>query len=85
MATLKRLSVKNYRCLADVDVPLESLTAFVGPNGAGKTSLLRVFDIILGDARLTTLHSFCVSQDFIAFKSSNYIENKVEFDFTILL
>ena len=34
------LSVCNYRCLENVDLPLEQLTAFVGPNGSGKTSLL---------------------------------------------
>jgi len=79
MATLKRLRVKNFRCLADVDVPLESLTACVGPNGAGKTSLLRALDIILGDA-WPTLRSFRIPQDFTNFDPSRDIEINVEFD-----
>lgn len=75
----KAFKSKNYRCLVDVDVPLESLTAFVGPNGSGKTSLLRALDIILGDA-WPTLRSFRIPQDFTNFDSSRDIEINVEFD-----
>src|SRR6266436_3822177 len=32
-STLTNLRVRNYRCLADVELPREGLTAFVGDNG----------------------------------------------------
>lgn len=48
---LTRLSVKSFRRLADVDVPLGPLNVVVGPNGAGKTSVLAVLDVIASSAR----------------------------------
>ncbi len=39
---IKRLRVKNYRSLADVDVTLEPLTVLVGHNGSGKSNLIDV-------------------------------------------
>lgn len=38
---IKRLTVKNYGCLQDVNVELTPLHAFVGPNDSGKSTLLR--------------------------------------------
>ncbi len=37
---MSRFSVKNYKCLADVDIPLTPIHVLIGPNDAGKTSLL---------------------------------------------
>lgn len=37
---IKRLKVKNFRSLQDVDIPLRPLTVFVGPNNAGKSNIL---------------------------------------------
>ena len=37
---LTRFSVKNYKCLADVSLPLTPLHVLIGQNDAGKTSLL---------------------------------------------
>lgn len=34
------LHARNFKLLADVDIPLERLTVFVGPNGSGKTTVL---------------------------------------------
>ena len=45
---LRKLSVKNYRSLADVSVELGAVNVFFGPNGAGKSSLLNVFEF-MGD------------------------------------
>ncbi len=39
---IKRLRVKNYRSLADIDVTLEPLTVLVGHNGSGKSNLVDV-------------------------------------------
>ncbi|WP_447973910.1 ATP-dependent nuclease [Nitrospira sp. Kam-Ns4a] len=76
---LTRLRVRNYRSLADVDVPLESLSAFVGPNGSGKTSLLRALDVVLGEA-WPSMRSFRIPQDFTNFETDRDIEIRVEFD-----
>lgn len=76
---LTRLGVRNYRSLVDVDVPLESLSAFVGPNGSGKSSLLRALDLVLGEA-WPSLRSFRIPQDFTNFDSSRDIEIRVDFD-----
>ena len=37
---LKRVHVKGYKSLADVEVKLEPLTVLFGPNAAGKSSFL---------------------------------------------
>jgi predicted ATPase len=41
---LRRVEIKNYRCLRDVDVQLAPLTVFVGPNASGKSALLEALD-----------------------------------------
>lgn len=76
---LTRLSVRNFRCLENVDVPLAPLTAFVGPNGSGKTTILRAIDLVLGEA-WPTLRSFRIPQDFSRFDTSQDIEITVQFD-----
>jgi predicted ATPase len=43
---IRRLWVKNYRSLADVEVNLEPLTVLVGPNGSGKSNLVDVLRFI---------------------------------------
>jgi predicted ATPase len=42
------LSVRNFRTLTDVKLPLLPLTVMVGPNAAGKSNILQVFQF-LGD------------------------------------
>ena len=37
---LTRFAVKNYKCLADVDIPLTPIHVLIGENDTGKTSLL---------------------------------------------
>ena len=43
---LTRLRVRNFKCLQDVDVPLEPLTALIGPNDSGKTSILQALNLL---------------------------------------
>jgi predicted ATP-dependent endonuclease of OLD family len=38
---IKRLEVKNFRCLRDVTIELGPLTVLVGPNASGKSAVLR--------------------------------------------
>lgn len=44
---LREVSVKNFRCLADVSVPLSDNTVLVGENNSGKTALLDAVRIAL--------------------------------------
>jgi predicted ATPase len=37
---IKRLRVRNYKSLRNVDIPLRPLTVLVGPNAAGKSNIL---------------------------------------------
>jgi predicted ATPase len=40
------LSVKGFRRLHDIEIPLRSLSVMIGANGVGKTSLLDVIDLL---------------------------------------
>lgn len=75
---LTRAKIRNYRCLEEVDVPLDRLTAFVGPNGTGKTTILRAVDLVLGET-WPSLRSFRIPQDFTNFDSSRELEITVYF------
>ncbi|MGZ1492256.1 AAA family ATPase [Brevibacterium sediminis] len=51
---IKSVRVRNFRCLEDVRVDMETLTSFVGPNGAGKSTVLRALDWFFnGETQLT--------------------------------
>lgn len=41
---LTKLRIQNYRCLRDVTIDFEPLTALVGPNASGKSSILYAMD-----------------------------------------
>jgi len=43
---IRRLRVKNYRSLADIDIALDSLTVLVGYNGSGKSTLVDVLRFV---------------------------------------
>ena len=47
---LTKLSVRNYRALAAIDIELQSVNVFFGPNGAGKSSILDVLWFLRGCA-----------------------------------
>lgn len=51
---LSRIAIKNYRCLTDVDIPLDRYTAFIGPNGAGKSSILYALEWFFGGRGATS-------------------------------
>ena len=40
MAVLKRLVLKGFKSIQDVDLELRPLTVLIGPNGAGKSNLV---------------------------------------------
>jgi predicted ATP-dependent endonuclease of OLD family len=37
---ITRAHIRNFRCLADVDITFEPLTILVGPNASGKSAIL---------------------------------------------
>lgn len=41
---IKKVEVKNFRTLKDVEIPFDSVTTFIGPNGSGKSTVLRALD-----------------------------------------
>ena len=41
---IRRVRVQGFRCLEDVDIPLDDVTTLIGPNGVGKSSILRALD-----------------------------------------
>lgn len=43
---LTRLRVKNFRSIADIDIPLSPLTVLVGPNGSGKSNVVDVLRFV---------------------------------------
>lgn len=51
MLYVSRVTIKNYRRLRDVDIPLKRHTILIGENNAGKTSLLEVLDWALNPTR----------------------------------
>jgi len=76
---LSHLSVRNFRALESVEIPLSQLTAIVGPNGAGKTSVLRAIDLLFGEA-WPSLRSFRIPQDFTNFDTSRTCAIRVFMD-----
>ena len=42
---LKRLAVKNFRCIADAAIDINAVTALVGRNGAGKSTFLQALRV----------------------------------------
>jgi len=49
---LSRFRVKNYKCLADVDIPLTPIHVLIGPNDAGKTSVLEAIAALHNSSEL---------------------------------
>src|SRR5438552_1060643 len=41
-----KVSVRNFKCLRNVQIELERFTVFVGPNASGKSSILQAVDAL---------------------------------------
>lgn len=44
---LRHVKIRNFRCLIDVDIPIDDLTILIGENNSGKTSFLEALKIAL--------------------------------------
>ena len=64
---IKRIRVKNFKSLADFDLPLGMFTCLIGLNGAGKTTVLQVLDFIG--------HLACGITDFRNWKKGDFVTN----------
>lgn len=54
VARLKSISVRGFKSLGDVTLPLDGLSVLIGDNGSGKSSIIEVLEIL----RCTTEQSF---------------------------
>jgi predicted ATPase len=54
---LTRVSLKNYKSIAECDVALHPLTFLVGPNGAGKSNFLDAFRFVTDALRTSLDHA----------------------------
>src|SRR3954469_19371132 len=43
---INKVSIRNFKCLREVQIDLERLTVFVGPNASGKSSILQALDLL---------------------------------------
>jgi predicted ATPase len=43
---ISKVSIRNFKCLWDVQIELEQFTVFVGPNASGKSSILQGLDLL---------------------------------------
>lgn len=48
---LKKLVVKNFRCIGQkpVEIELDEIVVLVGPNNAGKSSILKAYEVVMSD------------------------------------
>jgi len=44
---LRKIIIKNFRCLVDISVPIRDTTVIIGENNSGKTALLEALRIVL--------------------------------------
>lgn len=44
--TIKKIRIRNFKCIKDLEIKLAPLTIFVGPNGSGKSSILEALALM---------------------------------------
>ena len=56
---ISQVNVKNFRCLSDILIPFENLTALVGRNGSGKSSILKAIQVFYDVNYSVSLEDYC--------------------------
>jgi putative ATP-dependent endonuclease of OLD family len=53
-ARVKKLIIKNFRCIGDmpVEVDLDDIVVLVGPNNAGKSTILGAYEVVMNHSQL---------------------------------
>lgn len=74
---IKKLIIKNYKSIEDLEVDLTTLNAVIGPNSSGKTNILKALDLVVGDT-YPSIRSFSES-DFYLHDTSRTIHIEVRF------
>lgn len=46
MTSLKKVTIKNFKCWENVSIDLKPLTVLIGPNGSGKSSVLQALSLL---------------------------------------
>uniref|UniRef100_A0A7C4XSN4 ATP-dependent endonuclease n=1 Tax=Caldisericum exile TaxID=693075 RepID=A0A7C4XSN4_9BACT len=75
---VRKLKIKNFRSIKDLDIDLGRINALIGPNNAGKSNIMKALDLIIGES-FPTVRSF-EDNDFYKFDKSNQILIEVYFD-----
>jgi len=44
---ISSIHIKNFRCLKDIEIPIENHTALVGSNGTGKSCFLKSLELFI--------------------------------------
>jgi energy-coupling factor transporter ATP-binding protein EcfA2 len=73
---IRRVTVRNFRCLNHVDIEFEDVTTFLGPNGAGKSTILHALEWFFNGTKQTCL----VLDDVFQCDPGLTVEVAVEFD-----
>lgn len=47
---IKRIHIKNFRSIKDLEIETQALCALVGSNSTGKTNVLKAINVVLGDS-----------------------------------
>jgi AAA15 family ATPase/GTPase len=50
---IKRIYIKNFRSIKELEILPNDLNAIIGPNGSGKTNILKAIDLVIGEGWTT--------------------------------
>ncbi|OGC09067.1 hypothetical protein A3J90_04685 [candidate division WOR-1 bacterium RIFOXYC2_FULL_37_10] len=50
---IKKIYIKNFRSIKELEIFPKNLSAFIGPNSTGKTNVLKAIDLVLGEGWTT--------------------------------
>ncbi len=75
---IKKLKIKNFRSIRELEIELTKINALIGPNNAGKSNIMKALKLILGET-YPTVKSFD-EKDFYMHNTSNPIVIEVIFD-----